>query len=227
MKKFLVIIVLGFLWSGSAYSKDSFKSKLLGKEINYLAKCKTEDNQIQMFGFNGYTTLEMATNAPKSLKKIARISSSILKRPGNTIGTFHVSRKGKNYPGAAFAVFLEDDKSWYWTSGGVSKKNGPFIRKYTLYNNKILSKKNAKLKTTVMFFNDKKIKDIALELFNVGKKSVTENITETPDDYFLSLINASKLEMDNVIIPASKEQYKEFKNKGGFIDTFELQCTKM
>jgi len=78
-----------------------------------------------------------------------------------------------------------------------------------------------------MFFNDKKIKDIALELFNVGKKSVTENITETPDDYFMSLINASKLEMDNVIIPASKEQYKEFKNKGGFIDTFELQCTKM
>ena len=59
------------------------------------------------------------------------------------------------------------------------------------------------------------------------KKSVTENITETPDDYFLSLINARKLEMDNVIIPASKEQYKEFKNKGGFIDTFELQCTKM
>ena len=224
MKKFLVIIVLGFLWSGSAYSKDSFKSKLLGKEINYLAKCKTEDNQIQMFGFNGYTTLEMATNAPKSVKNI---SSSILRSSGNTIGTFHVSRKGKNYPGAAFAVFLEDDKSWYWTSGGVSKKNGPFIRKYTLYNNKILSKKNAKLKTTVMFFNDKKIKDIALELFNVGKKSVTENITETPDDYFLSLINASKLEMDNVIIPATKEQYEELKNKGGFIDTFELQCTKM
>ena len=55
---------------------------------------------------------------------------------------------------------------------------------------------------------------------------MTENIIETPDDYFLSPINASKLEMDNVI-PATKEQYEELKNKGGFIDTFELQCTKM
>ena len=77
-----------------------------------------------------------------------------------------------------------------------------------------------------MFFNDKKIKDIALELFNVGKKSVTENIVETPDDYFLSLINANKLAMSKVKIP-TPEQYEELVNKGGFINIYEMQCTKM
>lgn len=223
MRKIILISFISLLCSGSAYSKDSFKSKLTGKEINYLVKCKTENNQIQMFGFNGYTTLEIATNAPKSVKNI---SSSILRSSGNTIGTFHVTREGKNYPGAAFAAFTEDPDQWMWISGGFSKKKEPIIRFYQFFNNKMLSKKNAKLITTVIFFNNKQINDIALELFNVGKKSVTENIVETPDDYFLSLINANKLAMSKVKIP-TPEQLEELENKGGYIFSFEMNCTKI
>ena len=223
MKKFLAVLVLSFLFSGNVYSKDTFKSKLTGKEINYLAKCKTENNQIQMFGFNGYTTLEMATNAPKSVKKIPR---GILKSAGNTIGTFHVSRKGKNYAGAAFDFFSEDPDVWTWISGGVSKKKEPYIRFYQLFNNKILSKKNAKLKTTVIFFNDKKFNDIALELYNVGKKSVIENNVETSDDYLMVLVNAFDLANSKVKIP-TPEQYKELVNKGGYLVPIDFNCTKI
>ena len=116
MKKLLWIVFLAFLINENAYSKDSFKSKLTGKELDYLAQCRTEDNKIQMFGFNAYSTKEMKTNAPKTLKKY----------PLDYFGTFHQSGKGKNYAGAAYAVFTKNPDVWTWVSGVFGAGGGSF-----------------------------------------------------------------------------------------------------
>jgi len=217
MKKLLWIVFLAFLINENAYSKDSFKSKLSGKELDYLAQCRTEDNKIQMFGFNSYSTKEMKTNAPKTLKKY----------PLDYFGTFHQSGKGKNYAGAAYAVFTKNPDVWTWVSGGVSKKKEKFIISYRFFNDEKLSKKNAKVETIIKFFNEKKIDDIAYELAIIRKESFTENIVETPDDYLMKQMNAHILVMADVKMPKTQEEVEKIVNKGGYFYINDLNCTKL